>query len=248
MPGVAEPGRRLPDRDFAPVVLNAARAALEDPPARPALQDHRQVRPRRRPCGPLATTGRSGRSRRRTRGRPGIPPRRSGGSARSPLAGSARTVLRGDQAKPARPPRPRRARRMPAPPRCPDRGAGRSAGSPRGFSTTSPAPLQQAQVARDRRAADRQHVRDLLDGSFARCRAARRWRGDSGRRGHRTGRPPGSAMLGRSAAGSADGTHPVVLGVVGDLGQPERLQERRHVHAEPTAQTLLQAVPAADAG
>ena len=40
--------------------------------------------------------------------------------------------------------------------------------------------------------------------------------------------------------------HPVVARVVLDLGQPERLQQRRHVHAEAAAQALLEAVPAAD--
>src|SRR3954470_5503124 len=45
---------------------------------------------------------------------------------------------------------------------------------------------------------------------------------------------------------ASDGTHLVVLRVVRDLGQPERLHERRHIDAEPTAETLLQPVPATD--
>ena len=44
----------------------------------------------------------------------------------------------------------------------------------------------------------------------------------------------------------SEGAHPVVAGVVLDLGEPQRLQDRRHVVAEPAAQPLLQAVPAAD--
>ena len=43
-----------------------------------------------------------------------------------------------------------------------------------------------------------------------------------------------------------DRAHPVVAGVVLDLGQPERLHHRRHVHPEPTAQPLLESVPPAD--
>jgi len=40
--------------------------------------------------------------------------------------------------------------------------------------------------------------------------------------------------------------HAVVAGVVLELGEPERLHQRWHVHREPPAQPLLQAVPAAD--
>src|SRR4029079_10107196 len=39
--------------------------------------------------------------------------------------------------------------------------------------------------------------------------------------------------------------HPVVARVVLDLGLAELLEKRRHVHAEPSAQALLEAVPAA---
>jgi len=52
-------------------------------------------------------------------------------------------------------------------------------------------------------------------------------------------RPFGQGDL--DACGRADslllrqGTHPVVLRVVLDLGEPERLQHGRHVHAEATA-------------
>src|SRR6185437_11719804 len=41
------------------------------------------------------------------------------------------------------------------------------------------------------------------------------------------------------------GPHPVVLGVVGQLGETERLHQRRHVHPEPPAIALAQPVPAA---
>src|SRR5690348_6993377 len=40
--------------------------------------------------------------------------------------------------------------------------------------------------------------------------------------------------------------HAVVLGVVLDLGQPQRFEYRRHVHAEASAQPLLQAVEPLD--
>src|SRR5437899_4693756 len=46
-------------------------------------------------------------------------------------------------------------------------------------------------------------------------------------------------------AGSA-GSHPVVLREVLDLGEPQRLHYRRHVHPEAAAQALLEPVPAAD--
>ena len=39
MPEIAEPARRLPDRDLAPVVLEAAGCPLEDPTAGTRLQD-----------------------------------------------------------------------------------------------------------------------------------------------------------------------------------------------------------------
>src|SRR5207253_10688393 len=41
------------------------------------------------------------------------------------------------------------------------------------------------------------------------------------------------------------GAHPVVLRVVGQFGQAQRLEERRHVDAEPAAEALLETVPAA---
>src|SRR5215472_8924512 len=41
------------------------------------------------------------------------------------------------------------------------------------------------------------------------------------------------------------GAHPVVAGVVLDLGQAQHLEDRRHVVAEPAAKPLLRAVPAA---
>src|SRR5205814_1304097 len=59
-------------------------------------------------------------------------------------------------------------------------------------------------------------------------------------------------QVGNSAAGQRDETrrlqrpHPVVLRVVLDLGQMQGLQDRRNVHAEPTAQSFLQTVPPAD--
>src|SRR5271165_7199416 len=40
--------------------------------------------------------------------------------------------------------------------------------------------------------------------------------------------------------------HPVVAGIVGDLGEAEFLEQRRQVHPEPAAVTAAQAVPAAD--
>ena len=42
------------------------------------------------------------------------------------------------------------------------------------------------------------------------------------------------------------GAHRVVAGVVRELGQAERLEQRRQVHAEPAAVALAQPVPAAD--
>src|ERR1700687_3136383 len=39
-------------------------------------------------------------------------------------------------------------------------------------------------------------------------------------------------------------SHPVILGVVLELDQPQFLQEWRKVHAETAAQTLLQTIPA----
>src|SRR5258706_11969778 len=42
-----------------------------------------------------------------------------------------------------------------------------------------------------------------------------------------------------------DSPHPVVLRIVLELGQPERLEQRRHVDAEAAAQPLLGPVPAA---
>ena len=46
--------------------------------------------------------------------------------------------------------------------------------------------------------------------------------------------------------GLLDRPHPVVAGIVGDLGQAERLEQRRQVHPEPAPVTAAQAVPAAD--
>src|SRR5262249_5318424 len=43
-----------------------------------------------------------------------------------------------------------------------------------------------------------------------------------------------------------DGAHLVVSGVVGELGQAERLKQRRQVHAEPAAVAVAQPVPAPD--
>src|SRR3982751_2617302 len=40
--------------------------------------------------------------------------------------------------------------------------------------------------------------------------------------------------------------HPVVAGVVGQLGEAELLEQRRQVHPEPPAVAVAQAVPAAD--
>src|SRR5438105_6186799 len=40
--------------------------------------------------------------------------------------------------------------------------------------------------------------------------------------------------------------HAVVLRVVSELGKAERLQKRRHIHAEAAPESLLQAVPALD--
>ncbi len=56
---------------------------------------------------------------------------------------------------------------------------------------------------------------------------------------------PARRARGERLARSA-GAHPVVLGVVGELGQPERLEQRRHVDAEPPTQALLQPIPPAD--
>ena len=43
-----------------------------------------------------------------------------------------------------------------------------------------------------------------------------------------------------------DRSHPVVAGVVGDLGQPEPLQEWWHVHGEAASVPFAQPVPASD--
>src|SRR5438876_639037 len=40
--------------------------------------------------------------------------------------------------------------------------------------------------------------------------------------------------------------HPIVLRVVGQLGEPEGLEQRRHVDAEASTKSLLEPVPAAD--
>ena len=50
----------------------------------------------------------------------------------------------------------------------------------------------------------------------------------------------------RRGSPRSDRPHPVVLRLVGELGQAERLEQRRHVDAEPAAEALLEAVPAAD--
>src|SRR5687767_13223497 len=48
------------------------------------------------------------------------------------------------------------------------------------------------------------------------------------------------------SSGAAMGSHPVVAGVVLDLGQAELFEDGRDVHAEPPAVTLAKPVPAAD--
>jgi len=57
------------------------------------------------------------------------------------------------------------------------------------------------------------------------------------------GRSPALAGAGR---GGLDRAHPVVARVVRELGEAERLQQRRQVHAEAAAVALAEAVPAAD--
>src|SRR6185503_20886516 len=66
-------------------------------------------------------------------------------------------------------------------------------------------------------------------------------------------RAPGARPIARSASLDAvsssllaERAHPVVLRLVLDLGEPERLEHRRHVHREPPAQPLLEPVPALD--
>src|SRR5437660_8438493 len=44
----------------------------------------------------------------------------------------------------------------------------------------------------------------------------------------------------------SDGAQPVVLRVVLELGQPKGLEQRRHLHPEPSAQSLLEAIPSAN--
>ena len=61
-----------------------------------------------------------------------------------------------------------------------------------------------------------------------------------------TRRPRTLASVSTWCARSSDRAHPVVLGVVRQLDQPERLEQRRQVHPEPAAVALAQAVPAAD--
>ena len=192
VPQVDESARRLPDRDLAPLVLDAGRRPLEDPATGPRLEDdsqsglagHRVVgRP------PLRDARRS---RRRTRGRPGRPPRRRAGSARSPVG---RRVL-GDE------PEPRR-RLAPDPlevaPDLVDPLVVESVDPPRParFLDDEPRLLEQAQVARDRRPADRQRVGELLDGSVAGPAAFRRSPAGSGRPARRTGRPPPVSTIAR---------------------------------------------------
>src|SRR5215211_7593678 len=43
VPQVAEPSRWLPDRDLAPLVLDAGRGPFEDPATGPPLQHHREI-------------------------------------------------------------------------------------------------------------------------------------------------------------------------------------------------------------
>ncbi len=99
-------------------------------------------------------------------------------------------------------------------------------------------PLQQPQVARDRRSTDRQRVGELLDGPAA--RAEQLHDGPAVRVAERVERVP----LPEPVPPSSCRPHPVVLGVVGELDQAERLEQRRHVDAEPAAEALLEAVPA----
>src|SRR5215213_11732585 len=69
-----------------------------------------------------------------------------------------------------------------------------------------------------------------------------------------TGKTPASRSRARSPAdgqsagraGWSAGAHPVVLGVVRQLGHAECLHQRRDVHPEPAAVALAHAVPPAD--
>ena len=87
--------------------------------------------------------------------------------------------------------------------------------------------LQQAQVARHRGPADRQRVGDLAD----RPPPGAEQLDD----GAPVRDPPAPRTDRRAARGSrVVGAHPVVAGVVLDLGQAETLHHRRHVVGEPT--------------
>ena len=54
------------------------------------------------------------------------------------------------------------------------------------------------------------------------------------------GPPTGEVRLSR------EGPHRVVAGVMGDLGQAERLEQRWEVHAEPATVAVSQPIPTAD--
>ena len=98
--------------------------------------------------------------------------------------------------------------------------------------------LEQSQVARHGRPADRQGVGELLDGPSSAAEQL------DDRPPVRVARASNGSQRGRPTP--SDGPHLVVLRVVGQLGQSERLHQRRHVDAEPAAQALLEPVPATE--
>ena len=89
---------------------------------------------------------------------------------------------------------------------------------------------------------------DVADRAARSRRRARAWCGSGSPWSLAWCTPLGVVAPRASMSSGSDGAHPVVPGVVGHLGQAERLQERREVHAEASPVPLAQAVPARRSG
>src|SRR5687768_6950997 len=112
---------------------------------------------------------------------------------------------------------------------------------PRGASTTRPAPFRSR---RWRETAGR-----LIGSASASSWTDRSPAPSSSTMARRLGSPSasnGSPAIAGPDIEDSDGPHPVVLRLVGQLREPERLEQRREVHPESPAIALAEAVPAAD--